>query len=116
MTSHAQKIQTAEYVNDEVLDLFRLANISADTASLDVAKGRMMKATNKEGMFEAVEKLSTASTRGSEHTAATMVPISSIDTALEALHLGFSISSATSSFLSPSRSYSVLARCISTIQ
>lgn len=104
-----------EYVNDEVLDLFRLANISADTASLDVAKGRMMKATNKEGMFEAVEKLSTASTRGSEHTAATMVPISSIDTALEAIHLGFSISSATSSFLSPSRSYSVLARCISTI-
>ena len=73
---------TSEYVKDAILDFFLLAKIRVDTTSLELAKGRMTNETKKEGMLVAVEKLSTASTRGSAVTAAIMVPKSNMKTAL----------------------------------
>lgn len=73
---------TSEYIKDAILDFFLLAKIRVDTTSLELAKGRMTNEMKKEGMLVAVEKLSTASTRGSAVTAAIMVPKSNMKTAL----------------------------------
>ena len=90
-------MQTSEYVSAAVLIFFRLAKIRAETISLEQAKGRMTNETKKEGILVAVEKLSTASTRGSANTAATAVPNSNITTALKVFHLGFLTLSTASS-------------------
>lgn len=90
--------QTSENVNDADLNFFRLAKIIADTASLElVASGSATNETKKEGMVVALEKLLTASTRGSANTAAMTVPSNSNKTALVAVDLGFSTASTLSS-------------------
>lgn len=61
-----KKILACEYVKDAVFKLFRLAKVSVETTSLEVTNGKRMNETKKEGTLDAVEKLSTASTRGSE--------------------------------------------------
>lgn len=62
-----------------------------------VASGRAMNEMKKEGMLVALEKLLTASTRGSAKTAAMTVPSKSSRTALIAVDLGFSTVSTLSS-------------------
>ena len=89
---------TSEYIKDAILVFFFLAKIRVDTASLELAKGRMTNETKKEGMLVAVEKFSTTSTRGSATTAAIKVPRSNMKAALEACQWAFSILSTTSSF------------------
>lgn len=59
--------------------------------------GSAMNEMKKEGMLVAVEKLSTASTRGSANTAAITVPSNNSSTALKDVHLGFSTPSTISS-------------------
>lgn len=68
-----------------------------DTISLELTKGRITKETKNVGILVAVEKLSTASTRGSATTAARMVPRSNISTAFEACQRAFLTSSTISS-------------------
>lgn len=75
--------QTSENVSEDVLCFFRLAKMSAETASLEfVANGIAMNEIKKEGMFVASEKLSTAPTSGSANTAARTVPRSNNKRAL----------------------------------
>lgn len=71
----------------------------AETASLElVANGRAMNEMKKVGILVALEKLSTASTKGSAKAAAMAVPSNKYNTALIEVHLGFSTSSSASSF------------------
>lgn len=89
---------SSEKVSEAVLCLFLLANIIAETASLEfVAKGRAIKEMKKVGIPEAPEKLSTASTSGSANAPATIVPTTNNNTAFKVINLGFSTRSATSS-------------------
>lgn len=104
----SMKKQTSEKVKDADLSFFLLANITADTASLAlVARGRAMNDIKNEGILVALEKLSTASTRGSAKTAARTVPSINSSIALVVVHLGFSITSTASSLCSPKRPYSL---------
>lgn len=103
MLENWQKL-TSEKVRDADRNFFRLANIIADTASLElVANGRAMNDMKKEGMLVALEKLSTASTRGSANAAAITVPTDNSSTAFIVVHLEFSTPSSTSSLRSPKR-------------
>lgn len=88
------KIQTSENVKFAAL-FFRLARSRAGTTSLEEAKGRITNETKKEGMLVAVANLSTASTMGAANTAAIAVPRSRINTALQAIHLGFPLPCST---------------------
>lgn len=93
---------TSEKVSEAVLCFFLLANIIAETASLElVAKGRAIKEMKKVGIPVASEKLSTASTRGSANAPATIVPKTSSNTAFRVVNLGFSTPPVTSSVSSP---------------
>ena len=76
----------------------RLANIIADTASLElVNKGSTMNEMKKAGILVASEKLSTASTRGSAKQTAMIVPSNNNSTALMVVRLELSTLSMTSS-------------------
>lgn len=104
--------QTSENVRDADRNFFLLANIIADTASLElVAKGRAMNDMKKEGMLVALEKLSTASTRGSANAAAITAPSNNSSTAFMVVHWGFSTPSTTSSLWSPKRKWSLFVCC-----
>ena len=105
------KKQTSEKVNEVDLSLFRVAKIIADTAILELAKGRAINEMKKVGMLVASEKLLTASTKGSANAAAMRVPSSSSNTALIVVLLGFSTPSTTSSLASPKRSCSRFVFC-----
>lgn len=93
--------QTSEKVREADLSFFPLANIIADTASLElVASGRAINEMKKEGMLVALEKLLTASTKGSANAAAMPAPSNNSSTALIVVDLGFSTPSTTSSLCS----------------
>lgn len=81
----------------------------AETASLElVAKGNAMNEMKKEGILVAVEKLPTASTRGSANAAAIIAPSNKNKTAFIVVLRGSSTPSSSSSFpaSSPRRSCS----------
>lgn len=93
-----QGTYTSEKVKEAFLRLLRDAKMIAETASLElVAKGSTTKEMKNEGMLVAVEKLSTASTKGSANAAAIAVPSSSINPAFKDVIFGFLTPSALSS-------------------
>lgn len=93
---------TSENVKEADLNFFLLANITAETASLElVANGNATNEMKNLGIFVAREKLSTASTKGSANAAAIMDPSSKSSAALNVVHRGFLTSSTTSSLRSP---------------
>lgn len=93
-----QRSQTSEKVNEADLCFFREAKMIAETASLElVANGKKMNDMKKDGILVAVEKPSTASTKGSANKAATSVPSNSKSTAFIVVLRGSSIPFSSSS-------------------
>lgn len=95
---------TSENVKEADLSFFLLANMMAETASLElVANGRAMNDMKKVGIFVAVEKFWTESTRGSANAAAMRVPRSNRSAAFTVVHFELSTPSSLSSFWTPKR-------------
>jgi len=108
---------TSENVSDRVRCFFRLANMIAETASLElVAKGIAMNEMKNEGMLVAFEKPCTASTSGSANAAAIAVPRSKSEMALKLVQVGFSIASTSLSSFPSRRLCSSLVLCKKKIQ
>ena len=94
--------QTSENVKEAVLCFFLVAKIMADTASLElVARGSAINEMKKVGMLVAVEKLSTASTRGSANAAAIAAPNNNNNVAFMTNRLVLATPSAAPSLGSP---------------
>lgn len=112
MLKGTRKQHTSENVKEADLNFFLLANIIADTASLElVANGNAINEMKKVGMLVAAEKLLTASTRGSANEAAITVPRSSRSAALIEVHRAFSTASPLSLCWLPRRSCSLFVSC-----